>query len=268
MANPQGLAAQYTNPMATQYMGAAGDATAGAIRGVGFNEVEAARNPYSQALHNRLSEAGQRAYAALQGTEGLRGARSFGDTMTGQRFGQIDRELLSKGSDIDYQTYQDALAQKNIERNRMLAGGGQYGQLAGQAQNITSDATRLGLGGLGTLFEMGERQTAQGLQNAGNQIGAGRYVRNYNQGVANTVAQDMLDEQNWPRLNLANTLGVLGSFQSDTGPSPGAPTSGARWGEGLKIAGDVLNSGGLDDPFDVVPDDGSVGPQLPSYLRF
>lgn len=244
LKDPRAFGDQFIDPMASQYMGAAGDAVAAGIEDIGFDEVESMRNPYSAALKGRLSEAGEKAKAALLGTEGMRGARSFGDTMTGTRLGQLDRELLSKSSDIDYNTYNDAYGRLQAMRGLKLQGGQIYGNLGTSAQGIRDNAMSAGLRGIGALFDTGQVRTQQGLQNASNQIKAGQYVRDYNQSVADMVAGDMLDEQNYPRTNLANTIGLLKQLESGSGATPAAPTDLARVGAGLQLGAGVLSRAG------------------------
>ena len=127
------------------------------------------------------------------------------------------------------------------ERGRALTGGQLYGGLATGAQGITNDASRLGLGNIGALFDMGKVGTDVGYQAAQNQITAGNYIRNYNQGVADVTAADMMAAQQYPQMNLANTLKLMSQFQSHTGPTPAAPTTLGQIGAGLQYGAGVLN---------------------------
>lgn len=239
MANPQATAAQYTNPMATSYMSRAGDVTNMAINPITMSEVEGARNPYSQALKSRLTQEGERARAAILANQGMRGARSFGDTSQGVRQGMLDQEMLSKSSDIDYNTYRDAQAMLENLRNRQLSGGAQFGNLAGQAQGITNSAFGNAFTGASALFGAGQNLTELGRQTAQDKLGAGQYIREYNQGVNDMIGNDILASIQDSPQKMSQVLSWLQSFGSNTGPTA-APT-GAN---SLQQLGGLATAGG------------------------
>lgn len=238
--NPQAFAQQYTNPLATQYMGEAGDLTRQGSGQITFDEIQAAMNPYAGALKNRLSEEAQRARTEILANQGMRGARSFGDTAQGVRMGELDKEVLSKSSDIDYQQFADAKAMLEALRNRQLSGGGQMGNLGTAAQGITSNAMSGGLAGVGQTFNAGAGLTDLGFRKAQNQIDAGQYVRSYNQGVNDLIGSEMLTGQNEGERRLSNTLDFLQNYQSGmSGGTQGANTLQTLGGLGT-FAGDLL----------------------------
>jgi hypothetical protein len=247
--NPQAFAKRNTNPMATGYLKQAGAATTAGMAPVTQAEIDQFMNPYTEdvinASVNRLSEAGQKARAAINASQGVRGARSFGDTAHGVRLGEIDKELLSKEGDITasykYQGVMDALKQINEQRNRSMSGGGQFGNLAGTAQNITSNAADIGFKGAGGMFDMGQGITGQNTENARNTVDAGNYVRTYNQGVNDLIGNDMLAEQGFDANQISQVLNWLKSFESGTdGAKPGTNS--------LETMGGALSAGaaGLD----------------------
>lgn len=220
--NPQGFAANYTNPQATQFLTNAGEAAAAGSAPITGQQIQDFANPYVSAVKNRLTEAGERARAALTATEGMRGARSFGDTATGVRQGMLDQELLSKGADIDYQGYQDAITGLQNERNRSLQGASAFGNLATGAQNITSGAINTGLGGITKLYDAGAGITDAQSGIAQNQINAGQYIRNYNQNINDQIGNNMLAEQGYPASQINNILGWLQNYQSGNSFAPTA----------------------------------------------
>lgn len=236
-ANPQAFAAKYTNPQATEYMGKAGDYTTRGAAPITLDEVLAVENPFTDALKNRLSEAGERARAAVTANQGLRGGRSFGDISTGKQLGMLEQEQLSKSSDIDWQGFQDAKTMLENMRNRSLNAGGQFGNLATGAQGIASDAMRGGLSGIGAMYDAGQGLTNQALTNAQNQVGAGRYIRDYNQNINDMIGSDILTGQAYPANQISQVLNWLKSYESGTaGATPGANS--------LETAGGLLGAGG------------------------
>jgi len=236
-SNPTGFAGRYTDPRVSGYMDSAAGATQAGINPVTMQEIQGVQNPYASALKNRLTEYGQQARAGILANQGVRGGRSFGDTAQGVRQGMLDNELLSKSSDIDYQTFQDALGQINTERNRSLTGGAQFGNLANGAQGIFSSAMQNGLASIGGLYNAGAG--VQGAQNeaAGNQIDAGNYIRTYNQGINDLVQNNLLQGQGYPAQQISNVTDWLKYFQSGTGGAqPGANS--------LSTAGGLAQVGG------------------------
>jgi hypothetical protein len=208
-ANPQGTAANYTNPNATRFMDAAGSATSAGLAPVTAEQIQGQANPYAAGMKTNLNEAGQRARAMLTANQGVRGARSFGDTSTGQQLGAIDAETLKGGREIDYNTFETARDQLNTERNRSIQGGGQFGQLATGAQGITSDALRSALAGL-----TGSGAAASDAFNisrtaAQDTLGAGGYIRKYNQGINDKLESDILAEGNYSKQNLNDIIAQL-----------------------------------------------------------
>lgn len=234
--DPQAFAAKYTNPMATQYMGQAGQATQAGQNAITMDEVQGVANPFSFALKNRLNQDGERARAMLLKNQGMRGARSFGDTAQGVRQGMLDQELLSKGNDIDYNSYNDARTMLENSRNRNLQAGGQYGNLAGGAQGITNSALSAGTGGLTNLFNAGSGINDANTQAMQNQLGAGNYIRTYNQGVNDLAGQDMLAQAGDPAAKLAQALQLLQGYNSSTSSSK---SSGGLLDAVGKIAGGI-----------------------------
>lgn len=222
MSNPAAFTSQYVNPMATDYMTRAGDATEGAMRQIGFDEVQGMANPYASSLKNRLNEAGAAARAAIAARQGMRGGRSFGDTSTGIRQGMIDQELLSKGSDIDYNTWNDSYARLQDERGRMMQGGAQFGNLASGAQGITNSAAQAGLAGINALFGAGRELTDVGWGNVNNKMRAGQYVRNYNQNINDMIGSDILASQQWEPAQIERLQNMLKGFESGNTYAPKA----------------------------------------------
>lgn len=260
-SDPQGFAEQYTNPMATKYMGAAGDATAGGMKPITVDEVQGVANPFTSALKNRLTEAGQQARAGIVAGQGMRGARSFGDTAQGVRESGLDKELLSKSSDIDYQGFQDAAGLLERMRDRSMQAGGQYGNLATSAQGITDNARAGGLSGINALFSAGQTARTNNLENINNKIKAGGYIRDYNQGVSDQIGNDILAEQSYPAQNIQRILEMLKAYQSNTGGAvPGANS--------LETAGGIAGGlGQISQYFSQLPwqSSGNVNPLGGSY---
>jgi len=240
-ANPAAFAAKYTNPKATEYLDKAGQYTADATKGISMDEIMDVSNPFSSAVKNRLSEAGQKARAAVMANQGMRGARSFGDTSQGVRLGEIDKELLSKGADVDYSSFNDARTLLNQMRDRTLSAGGQFSNIAGQAQDVTNSAAGTGMAGIAQMYNSGQGLTQQGMENIKNQIGAGNYIRTYNQGVSDLIGSDMQAEIADPASKMSQVLSWLQQFQSQTGgATPGANTMETIGGVGT-IAGGLLD---------------------------
>jgi hypothetical protein len=264
MQNPQQAIANYTNPMATQYMQRAGDVTGQAINPITMQEIEGFRNPYASAMKARLNEQGERARAAIMANQGVRGARSFGDTSQGVRQGMLDQEMLSKGSDIDYNTYESSLQQLNTMRDRMMQGGSQFGNLGTQAQGISSSAMQSALGGMGQLFGAGQQLTEVGRQTAQDKLGAGNYIRTYNQGVNDMIGNDILASIQDNPNKMAQVMQLLEGFKSGTTTTSGGGANSLQQLGGLATAG-----GGLLDYLGNTSVSGAsnLGAKAGDYLR-
>jgi len=238
LSDPQSYAQQFVNPQATQYMTSAGDYTGRGAAPITMQQVQEAANPYSNALTNRLTEAGERAKAALSASLGGRGGRSFGDMSTGVRQGELDKEMLSKGNDIQYQTFEDAKKFLQEQRGREMTAGGQYGNLASGAQGLTTSGMNAGLTTIGAASDLGQRTRENTLENFQRQAKAGQYVREYNQGVNDVVAGQLSGQQSFDQNQLSNIMELLKAYQSGTSSTTSPTTSTAqKIGSGVGVLG-------------------------------
>lgn len=278
--NPFGLSQQGTSPLAElflersqPYMDEAADFYRVSGRGLTGDKIDAAMNPYQQQVVDRsvlrLNEEAEKIRAELLRRQGGRGSASFGDLRFSQQMGDIDQELLNKTGDmvsgLNYEGYNSTVNRLLNERGlQSRAGqgisglGSSLGSLAGTAQNISTSGQNAAL------------QALAAQQNAGQNI------RGFNQGLADIALSEYMANQNYPRTNLNNTLGMLPAFQSGTGQQVVRSDSGSqRLGNTLTTIGGVLSqpniSQGLSnfsfgDPFDVVPNSGGYGAQQPNAL--
>jgi hypothetical protein len=202
------------NPQATGFLDSASQYISRGAAPITRADVEDISNPNAQALQARLNERGEMARAALLGKQGQRGSASFGDTSTGQQLGDLRSELLRGASDIDFATYESALAQLQKMRDRDMMGGAYSGNLAGTAQNITdagsTNAARMAstLGGLGgTLYDAARTQTSD-------MIGAGTAIRGFNQSMLDRMTNNLLAEQGFDAEQLKQIQDLLGFYKS------------------------------------------------------
>ncbi len=168
-------------------------------------EVEALRNPYSSALKDQLSESAEKVRAQALVGQGERGGRSFGDTSTGVQMRGIDDSIIRGEGEIDYNTWRDAMAQATGGRNRNLAAAGietgnagAYGANAANAFNMASDIS-------GT-----------GIANAQSSLGAGRYIRDFNQNINDQMLADIRARQQDELTRLQNEQNLLSPYGSST----------------------------------------------------
>ena len=207
------------NPLATQYMEQAGGYVEKGAAPITFEEIEAARNPYAQALQDRLTEQGAQARQAIMAQQGQRGGRSFGDISTGRRDSYLDAEMLRSRGDIDYKTYESARDMLENERARMGSAGGMLGSLATGAQNITSNAAQTGLNLAQGVFNAGTSMTE--LQRDINQdrLNAGAYIRDYNQRINDLMGNEMLTSEADQATRLKTVQDLLKMYQSGQTPA-------------------------------------------------
>lgn len=215
--------------------GQAGNLVANGTAAVTPEEVAKVQNPFSSSLKTQLSTDAQKIRAAATASQGLRGGRSFGDTATGTQMGLIDQQQLQGDSDIDYKTWQDALGQINGEKNRMLTGAG-----------TVNDTTRAATSGAGTAFDSAKYLSELPFETARRRLGAGSYLRDYNQGIDDTMKSDILAEQDAPYKKLQQTLDLLKGFMSNTSTGgTAAPTSGLETAGGIaNVLSGLLSKGG------------------------
>jgi len=178
-------------------------ATAASMNPVTQQEIMGVANPYAQGLKDNLSKNAQALRAQILAKQGMRGGRSFGDTSTGVQNGMLNDSVLSGQNEIDYNTFKDALSQINTERNRSLSAGGQYGNLA-----------QMGMNAIGSQFDLGNRLKESRINDVKNKLGAGRYIRDFNQGIDDKIAADYAAKTQDPLTKLRNTFALLNNYQS------------------------------------------------------
>jgi len=248
-ANPQEFISRFTNPMASQYLQQAGTAFTGANAPVTGEEIKARMNPFQQEVIDtslaQQSQAAQKAKAALLKNLGTRGAAGFGSTISGTQLGEMEagnvRDAASLGAGLRYQGFNDALGQVNTERNRGVQVGSGFGNLGTQAQNVTASAAGLGTGTAGSLFDTGNVMTNQGYNTLDRMLGAGKYVRDYNQGLATAAEQEMMDAQNFPMTQAQNVLNLLQGVRSGATQATPATYTPSRTGAVLSALPEVFN---------------------------
>jgi hypothetical protein len=231
------------NPLATQYMTEGGNMTRGSASPITMQDIEGVRNPFSQALQDRLTEQGQQARAEIMSAQGMRGGRSFGDISQGRRDSYLDAELLRGRQDIDYKTYESAINQMQQQRNRELQAGGQMGQLGAAAQNVTTSGFNNALGAADAVFGAGRQLTDVGRQRANDQINAGEMIRVYNQSVNDQIGANILGAANYEPQQLKTVQDLLSVFQSGTSYSPqSTPSTLGQIGGAATALGGYLNT--------------------------
>lgn len=233
---------QTVNPMAMQYLQQGAQMVQDAVNPVTMEQIEAFRNPYAQALQDRLTEEGEIARQKIMAQQGTRGARSFGDIAQGRRESYLDAELGRRRGDIDYRTYQDSLGYlQNLQR--LQAQGGQA--LAGMgtaAQGITSSGANVGLGLASGVFGAGQKLTDQGYETARQQIGAGQYIRNYNQRINDAIAANILGASNYEPQQISTIQQLLAPFQSGMqNQMVNQPSTLGQLGGAMQFAGGAID---------------------------
>jgi len=187
---------------------------------VSAESIQAGANPHAEALKGNLSRDAEKLRAAATAGQGMRGGRSFGDTSTGARLGEIDAQELATGNELDYKTWMDSQAQRNTER-----------QLAGSS----------GLAGASKMFDFGTGLRQSGVTDLQNKLGAGSYVRGFNQNQNDIMLNDIMAGQEYDTKNIGDILSLLKNYQSNT-------SSGQTGGmaSGLTQAGGAASSiGGI-----------------------
>lgn len=185
------------------FFGQANTATQAGAQPITAGQIQEVANPYADAMKSNLSATAQKLRAQLDAGQGTRGARSFGDTATGVRQGDLDKSFLQESNAIDYQAFDDARAQLNADRNRSLSAGGQFGNLG---------ATQMG--GASTLAGVASGARNANIQDIMNQLQAGAYTRDYNQGVNDVMRNDIMGEAAYPSQQLASIMQLLQNYQS------------------------------------------------------
>jgi hypothetical protein len=250
-ANPQAFISRYTNPMASKYLDQAGQAFAGANAPVTGQEIQARMNPFQEQVIDtslaQQSQAAQKAKAALLKNLGTRGAAGFGSTISGTQLGEMEagnvRDAASLGANLRYQGFNDSTGQVNTERNRGIQVGQGFGNLGAQAQGVTTAAAQLGTGTAGALFDTGNVRTNQGYNTLDRMLNAGKYVRDYNQGLASGAEEEYMAAQNFPMTQANNVLNLLGGVQSGGTQYQDPYTRNNQFGNiasGISAAGKII----------------------------
>lgn len=199
------------------------------VREVTPDEIAQRQNPYAQAMKDKLSTTAEKIRAQILANQGNRGGRSFGDTSMGVRESELDKSLLEGYGTIDYNTWNDTLAQLNAERNRYLTG--------------ADTATRTGA----VTADVANTLSSSEINNAKRQVEAGKYIRDYNQGVNDIMTQDILAGQEDESARLKTVLDLLSAYGSNTsaGQTGGMASPASQFGGALAAAMAAINKAGV-----------------------
>ena len=214
--NPQSATAGYMNPLAQGYLQEAGGMVRGSTAPITMEQIQGIANPYAAGMKENLTEAGRRARAIITANQGTRGARSFGDTSQGQQLGATFSEEMKGGREIDYNTFNTALQELARQRGEMQSGGQILGGLGSTAQSVTSSALRDALAAIGGQAEVAGGISSLGRQQALDTLGAGQYIRDYNQRINDKLEADILADAGYGRQNLSDVLEMLKSTYGGT----------------------------------------------------
>lgn len=245
MANPQIAAANFTNPLATQYLTQAGGIANQAAAPITQSQVQEFANPFAQSLIDKLNESVGAREASVTANQGMRGAASFGDTVQGQRMGAIDRAQIQGEGDIRYKTFQDALTALQNQRGQQIQAAGTLGNLGTGAQNVTQSATGQALTGAGQLFNAGSNMTTQGFNTLKEKLNVGNQLQSYNQGVNNLIGNDILAQQGFEGNQITQLINMLKNYSGgDSRLVPSTNTLGTAGNIATIIAGLLKSQGG------------------------
>jgi len=225
-----------TPQVSGQAMGYMGDAASYLKQGaapITFNEVEAFRNPYSQAMQNRLTEEGEKLRAAIVAKQGSRGGASFGNAMMGTQRGELDAGLARSAADIDYKTYTDAMDNLLKQRALQQSAGGSLGNLGTATQGIQSAGAETGMRAAGGLFNLASGATDMSRTRTSDLLGAGRDIRGYNQAILDMVSRDILGQQNYEPQQIATIQSLLKPYESNTGSTNTGGSNALQTASGL-----------------------------------
>ncbi|HSG53389.1 MAG TPA: hypothetical protein VLA40_14885 [Rheinheimera sp.] len=241
LKDPQAFAAKFTNPQSTAQLQQAQELITRGVRPVTGEMVEAKFNPYMANMQALLDDYGQRAANKLQAN--MPGSRSFGTTSQAAQLSSLSRDLLNQKGQLQYAGYNDAYGRAFDEGGRDIAGAQALQQGAGMGQDIFANAAQIGAGGATSLSNLAQNFANAQITNAQNQIGTGRDIRNYNQGVANQVAGNVNNMQNYDLNQLNNLAGMLGQISgtSQITPTGSTPSTGQKIGGITGLLGDWVS---------------------------
>jgi hypothetical protein len=228
---------QYYDKAATAY-----DAGQAPITG---QDIMAKYNPYEEDV---IKYAGEKAKAAILSNVGQRGAASFGDTATGVRMSELDRIPF----EFRYKGYNDAATRAEQERQRNFQAGAGFSGLGSGATSAATGAQSIYGTGFNNALAIPNALTTAGanLTTAQNlatdrQLQAGGAVRGYNQTVNDIIQNELLQDQLYPRQNIAATQQLLGPYASTVQQStqPSSAGQAAGWaGVASGLVKDVVGS--------------------------
>lgn len=241
LANPQAYAQRFTNPQATAQLQQSQDLITRGTRPVTGAMVEEKFNPYMSNMQAMLDEYGQRAANKLQAN--MPGQRSFGTTSQASQLSSLSRDLINQKGQLQYAGYNDAYGRAFDEGGRDLSGAQALQQGAQTAQNTFANAAQIGTGGAMNLSNLAQNFANAQITNAQNQIGAGRDIRTFNQGVADKIAGNVNNMQNYDLNQLNNLAGMLGQISgtSQITPTGSTPSTAQKIGGVTGLLGDWVN---------------------------
>ena len=241
MKDPQGFASRFTSPEALAQMQQARDLITRGTTPITGEMVNAKFNPYMANMQSMLDEAGQRAANKLQAN--MPGQRSFGSTSQGIQLSELDRNLLNQKSQLQYQGWNDAYGRVFDQGGRDITGAQALQSGAGTSQDILSNAMGMGTSGAQSLGQMAQNFANAQITNAQNQIGAGRDIRTFNQGIADKIAGNVSAQQGYGLNQLNNLAALLGriSGSSNLELTGATPSTAQKIGGIAGLAGDWIS---------------------------
>jgi hypothetical protein len=240
LANPQAFAGKFTSPLATSQLQQSQDLITRGTRPVTGAMVEEKFNPYMANMQTMLDDYGQRAANKLQAN--MPGQRSFGTTSQGMQLSELSRNLLNQKGQLQYTGWNDAYGRAFDEGGRDITGAQALQQGAGTTQDIFSNASQIGTGAAMNLSSLAQNLANAQITNAQNQIGTGRDIRTFNQGVADKIAGNVNQMQNYDLNQLNNLAGMLGQISgtSQITPTGSTPSTAQKIGGITGLLGDWI----------------------------
>jgi hypothetical protein len=249
-ANPQGEAQRFIDPRTGQALGGMADMVQQGTRRMSDADVQRYMNPYQgqvvDAAVRRVSDAGERMRARLTAGQGQRGARSFGDSAFGMAVSNLNDDLLEQTGDTSanllYSGFNDAVGNFNTEQDRFLQGAQLEGQRAGMAQDIFSSGLGMAANTADRLFNSADKYRAGRADALKTRLGAGSYIREFNQGQADQLESEILRRMGMKedRLQgLGNSLNLFTDGGTDSRTSRPEDTNNlTKFGGAAKFLGD------------------------------
>lgn len=184
------------------------------LQGITTADVQGFANPFAQQYKQNVSDDVARMRSQTAARLAQRGGGAFGSSAAGTALADVQNQGMKLGTEIDLNMFDKALAAVQAERNRQLQGASMGGNLATQAQDVSSRQFADQLSKYNQMAGIGQNMTELQLKRMGIGLDAANQVQGIQQAVLKAKLQDEMERRGYNAQQIDDFMARLGGFQS------------------------------------------------------